>query len=33
LEKADEIGYIPILFKGNEQLKADLKKMGIEIIK
>src|SRR3989338_1647589 len=25
LEKADEIGYIPILYKNNEQLKTDLK--------
>lgn len=31
LEKADEIGYIPILFKNNEQLKADLKKLGIKV--
>lgn len=29
LEKAGEIGYIPILFKSNEQLKADLKGLGI----
>ena len=31
LEKADEIGYIPILFKNNEQLKDDLKELGIEV--
>lgn len=31
LEKADEIGYIPILFKSNEQLKTDLRKLGAEI--
>ena len=31
LRKADEIGYIPILYKSNEQLKADLKALGIEI--
>jgi len=31
LEKADEIGYIPILFKNNEQLKADLRSMGINL--
>ena len=31
LKKADEIGYIPILYKSNEQLKADLKALGIEI--
>ena len=31
LEKADEIGYIPILFKNNEQLKADLRAMGINL--
>ncbi|MBI4085086.1 MAG: HAD-IA family hydrolase [Candidatus Liptonbacteria bacterium] len=29
LEKADEIGYVPILFKNNEQLKTDLKNLGI----
>ncbi|MDO8481554.1 MAG: HAD-IA family hydrolase [bacterium] len=29
LEKAGEIGYIPILFKNNEQLKADLGDLGI----
>ena len=29
LEKATEIGYIPILFKGNDKLKKDLKKLGI----
>lgn len=31
LEKADEIGYIPILFKNNEQLKSDLRDMGISL--
>ncbi|MDO8521982.1 MAG: HAD-IA family hydrolase [bacterium] len=31
LEKADEIGYIPVLFKSNEQLKADLKELGISL--
>ena len=31
LKKADEIGYIPILYKSNEQLKADLKALGIEV--
>lgn len=31
LEKASEIGYIPILFKDNEQLKSDLGKHGIFI--
>ena len=31
LRKADEIGYIPILYKSNEQLKADLKALGIEV--
>lgn len=31
LGKADEIGYIPILFRDNEQLKNDLKALGIEI--
>jgi putative hydrolase of the HAD superfamily len=31
LEKADEIGYIPILFRSNEQLKADLKELGINL--
>jgi HAD superfamily hydrolase (TIGR01549 family) len=29
LEKAGEIGYIPILFKDNQQLKDDLEKLGI----
>ena len=29
LEKASEIGYIPILFKDNEQLNDDLRKLGI----
>lgn len=29
LEKADEIGYIPILYKDNETLKHDLKNLGI----
>lgn len=31
LEKADEIGYTPILFKNNEQLKADLQNIGIKL--
>lgn len=31
LRKADEIGYIPILYKNNEQLKIDLKALGIGI--
>ena len=31
LEKSDEIGYIPILFKDNEQLKDDLKELGISL--
>jgi epoxide hydrolase-like predicted phosphatase len=31
LERASEIGYQPILFKNNEQLKADLKKLGIPV--
>ena len=31
LEKAHEIGYIPILFKDNEQLKDDLGKLGIPL--
>jgi len=31
LEKADEIGYIPILFKNNEQLKEELRGMGISL--
>jgi epoxide hydrolase-like predicted phosphatase len=31
LEKADEIGYIPILFKNNEQLINDLRKLGIAL--
>ncbi len=31
LEKAAEIGYAPILFKNNEQLKSDLKKLGLKI--
>lgn len=31
LEKADEIGYIPVLFKNNEQLKVDLKGLGINL--
>jgi len=30
LEKAHEIGYVPILFKNNEQLEDDLRKLGIE---
>lgn len=29
LEKSTEIGYIPILFKNNEQLKADLSNIGL----
>jgi len=29
LEKAAEIGYQPILFKDNQQLKADLEKLGV----
>ncbi|MCR4311525.1 MAG: HAD-IA family hydrolase [Candidatus Taylorbacteria bacterium] len=29
LEKAHEIGYVPILFKNNEQLKADLITAGV----
>jgi putative hydrolase of the HAD superfamily len=29
LEKANEIGYIPILFKDNKQLEDDLRKLGI----
>jgi HAD superfamily hydrolase (TIGR01509 family) len=31
LEKSDEIGYIPVLFKNNEQLRSDLKKLGIAL--
>jgi putative hydrolase of the HAD superfamily len=31
LEKAEEIGYIPILFKNNKQLKADLKRIGVPL--
>ena len=31
LEKADEIGYIPILFKDNKQLKDELEKLGISL--
>jgi HAD superfamily hydrolase (TIGR01549 family) len=31
LEKASEIGYIPILFKDNNQLKADLKRLSISV--
>lgn len=31
LEKAGEIGYVPILFKNNEQLIADLKNVGISL--
>jgi len=30
LEKASEIGYTPILFESNEQLKSDLEKLGIK---
>ena len=31
LEKAGEIGYMPILFKNNEQLKADLITAGVSL--
>ena len=31
LEYADEVGYTPILFENNEQLKSDLIGLGIEI--
>ena len=31
LEKAEEIGYHPVLFKNNEQLMDDLKNLGILI--
>lgn len=31
LKKANEIGYIPILFKNNYQLKVDLRKLGVII--
>ncbi len=31
LEKAEEIGYHPILFKDNEQLRKDLQGFGIEL--
>ena len=31
LEKATEIGYSPILFTGNDQLKIDLQKLGITV--
>lgn len=31
LEKAEEIGYHPILFKNNEQLKQDLQAFGIQL--
>ncbi len=31
LEKANEIGYIPIQFKDNEQLRADLAEIGVEL--
>ncbi len=31
LEKAGEIGYVPILFKNNEQLIADLKTFGVSL--
>lgn len=31
LEKAGEIGYIPILFRGNNKLKEDLKELGISL--
>ncbi|MDO8552668.1 MAG: HAD-IA family hydrolase [bacterium] len=29
LAKANEIGYVPILFKDNEQVKGELQKLGI----
>jgi HAD superfamily hydrolase (TIGR01509 family) len=29
LEKANEIGYVPILFKNNDQLRVDLKKLRV----
>lgn len=31
LEKAEEIGYTPILFQNNEQLISDLRSLGIEV--
>lgn len=31
LEKADEIGYTPILYRGNDQLKEDLGQLGIKL--
>jgi HAD superfamily hydrolase (TIGR01509 family) len=31
LEKAEEIGYTPILFRGNDQLKEDLEHLGIKL--
>jgi putative hydrolase of the HAD superfamily len=31
LETADEIGYVPILFKNNEQLEDDLRKAGVPL--
>ncbi len=31
LEKAGEIGYIPILFRGNDKLKEDLERLGINL--
>lgn len=31
LEKAEEIGYTPILFTGNDQLKVELKNLGISL--
>lgn len=31
LEKSAEIGYVPILFKNNEQLKSDLRNVGIPL--
>jgi epoxide hydrolase-like predicted phosphatase len=31
LEKSAEIGYVPILFKNNEQLKSDLRNIGIPL--
>ncbi len=31
LEKADEIGYTPVLYQGNEKLVEDLKNLGINL--
>ncbi len=31
LEKAAEIGYTPILFRGNDKLKEDLERLGINL--